>query len=372
MKSLKNFLEEQQGRKEFLETRPKTETELNVQRKRLANIPVLTDDEMRAQNPGATAAYEKDAKERRGRRRTVTVDTPEGQIIAGGTSKSGKIEIKTPSGEIIHVTPDEAVARTEAGLKPSVRNKPKRVVSRSNASTQSAPAPAPAPIKPEPAATQNISLNRQPAPKPNVGSPLTVSSPKPKPTKNKLLRIPRASQSQRLANTVVQAAKQVRTDMAAEKAAEKAKMMKGLGTAGKVLGLVQTGIEANKGYDIAKALGSSQKRSVGAGAARAIGSGLGGLVGGTFGSVLGPLGSAAGATAGLTVGAELGSKAYDVITGDPKKKVTTQGVLTNIRKAVPQEIRAQVPANVRKGFTDFVKSAGRTYGNWQRSQEAKK
>jgi len=66
----------------------------------------------------------------------------------------------------------------------------------------------------------------------------------------------------------------------------------------------------------------------------------------------------------------LGSKAYNVITGDPKKKVTTQGVLTNIRKAVPQSVRAQVPANVRKGFTDFVKSAGRTYGDWQRSQQS--
>jgi hypothetical protein len=196
-----------------------------------------------------------------------------------------------------------------------------------------------------------------------------ITLPKPTALKIKPLSATRTSQSQRLADTVVKASKQIRSDIAAERSAERAKMMKGIGTAGKALGAVSTGIEAKKGYDIAKAMGSSQKRSVGAGAARAIGSGLGGVVGGTLGSVAGPIGSAVGATAGLSVGAELGSKAYDVITGDPKKKVTTQGVLTNIRKAVPQEVRAKVPANVRKGFTDFVKTAGRTYGNWQKSQQ---
>ena len=173
----------------------------------------------------------------------------------------------------------------------------------------------------------------------------------------------------KIADAVVKASKQVRADIATEKAAERSKIMKGLGTAGKVLGAVQTGIEAKKGYDIAKAMGSSERRSLGAGAARAFGTAAGGVVGGVLGSVAGPIGSAAGAAAGVTVGAQLGSRAYDAITGDPKKKVTTQGVLTNIRKAVPQEIRAQVPANLRKGFTDFVKSAGRTYGNWQRSQQ---
>lgn len=231
------------------------------------------------------------------------------------------------------------------------------------------------------AKTTNITLPKPPKPtlKPKVVTPTVAAVkpkelkiPKPAAPKIKPLSVTRTTQSQKLADTVVKAAKQVRSEIAAEKAAERAKMMKGLGTAGKVLGAVGTGIEAKKGYDIARAMGSSQKRSVGAGAARAIGSGLGGVVGGTLGSIAGPIGSAVGATAGLTVGAELGSKAYDVITGDPKKKVTTQGVLSNIRKAVPQEIRAQVPTNVRKGFTDFVKSAGKTYGNWQRSQEGKK
>ena len=205
---------------------------------------------------------------------------------------------------------------------------------------------------------------------PAVVKPKELKIPQPAAPKIKPLSATRTTQSQKLADTVVKVSKQIRSDIAAERAAERAKVMKGIGTASKALGVVGTGIEAKKGYDIAKAMGSSQKRSVGAGAARAIGSGLGGVVGGTLGSVAGPIGSAVGATAGLTIGAELGSKAYNVITGDPKKKVTTQGVLTNIRKAVPQSVRAQVPTEVRKGFTDFVKSAGKTYGDWQRSQQS--
>ena len=205
-----------------------------------------------------------------------------------------------------------------------------------------------------------------------VQKPTALKIPSPAAPKIKPLSATRTTQSQKLADTVVKVSKQIRSDIAAERAAERAKLVKGIGTVGKVLGAVQTGIEAKKGYDIAKAMGSSERRSIGAGAARAIGSGLGGVVGGTLGSVAGPIGSAVGATAGITIGSQLGSRAYDVITGDPKKKVTTQGVLTNIRKAVPQEIRAQVPQNVRKGFTDFVKSAGKTYGDWQRSQQPNK
>jgi len=225
----------------------------------------------------------------------------------------------------------------------------------------------PAPPKPVVQAKTNL----KPAPV-KVQKSTALKIPSPAAPKIKPLSAARTTQSQRLADTVIKASKQIRSDIAAERASERAKMMKGLGTAGKVLGAVQTGIEAKKGYDIAKAMGSSERRSIGAGAARAIGSGLGGVVGGTLGSVAGPIGSAVGATAGITIGSQLGSRAYDVITGDPKKKVTTQGVLTNIRKAVPQEIRAQVPANVRKGFTDFVKSAGKTYGDWQRSQQSNK
>jgi len=246
-------------------------------------------------------------------------------------------------------------------------------------------APKPKPLTKAQVAPKKITVEpiKQPVvtPAPKVAKPQNVdlvlnrpkfTSPKSSPLNVSTIAKQPIASSEKLADTVIKASKQVRADIAAEKAAERAKMMKGLGTAGKALSLLGAGIEAKKGYDIAKAIGGSQKRSIGAGAARAVGSVAGGVIGGTLGSIAGPIGSAAGAYGGLTTGAELGSKIYDVVTGDPKKKVTTQGVLTNIRKAVPQEIRAKVPANLRKGFTDFVKTAGRSYGNWQRSQEGKK
>lgn len=203
--------------------------------------------------------------------------------------------------------------------------------------------------------------------------PKELKIPKPSTPKIKPLSATKTTQSQRLADTVVKASKQIRSDIAAEKAAaaatRNAKALKIVGGAGKALGAIGTGLEAKKAYDIARSMGGSKRRAIGAGAARAIGSGLGGIIGGAVGSPLGPIGTATGATAGLTIGAELGSKAYDVITGDPRKKLTTRGVLSNIRKAIPQSVRSQVPADVRKGFTDFVKSTGKTYGNWRRSQE---
>ncbi len=82
-------------------------------------------------------------------------------------------------------------------------------------------------------------------------------------------------------------------------------------------------------------------------------------------------GAVVGGITGYTAGSGAGKEIFKAVTGDPSTKLTTQGVLTNIRKSVPQNIRAQVPANVRKGFTDFVKASGRAYGNWRRSQEGK-
>ena len=72
---------------------------------------------------------------------------------------------------------------------------------------------------------------------------------------------------------------------------------------------------------------------------------------------------------GYTGGANLASSAYKQITGDNKQKLATQRVLSNIRKAVPLEVRREVPAGARKVFRDLVTQTGRTYGNWRRSQE---
>jgi len=296
---------------------------------------------------------------------------PAGPLVSNRPGESKTIRPQKGPGRTGVLGKPKAGQMTGAKIEPvkvvDVTNKPKVTTSLPKpkvTASSSKPTIATATTSPKVKPLPKLNLDKYKAPTVNLGTLRAVSAPKPA-----VSSLSKTTQSQKLADTVVKAAKQVRSEIAAEKAAERAKVMKGIGTAGKVLGVVGTGIEAKKGYDIAKSMGSSQKRSVGAGAARAIGSGLGGVVGGTLGSVAGPIGSAIGATAGLTVGAELGSKAYNVITGDPKKKVTTQGVLTNIRKAVPQSVRAQVPANVRKGFTDFVKSAGRTYGDWQRSQQ---
>ena len=154
------------------------------------------------------------------------------------------------------------------------------------------------------------------------------------------------------------------------RAAEKAAATKaGWKMAGRIAAPLAATFDAKTAYDQAKQTGASDTRAAGAGAAKAIGGLVGGALGSAVGSIAGPAGTFVGGTAGYTGGAELASKAYKAVTGDPGKKLTTQGVLTNIRKAVPQNIRAQVPGNIRKGFTDFVKSAGRTYGNWKKSQQ---
>ena len=157
-----------------------------------------------------------------------------------------------------------------------------------------------------------------------------------------------------------------RVAKAAEKAAATAKGWK---TATRLAAPLAATFDAKAGYEAAKKTGASETRAMGAGAAKALGGLVGGALGAGVGSVAGPAGTFAGGTAGYTAGSEFGTRAYKAVTGDYGKKLTTQGVLTNIRKAVPQELRAQVPAGARKAFTDFVKQTGRAYGNWKRSQQ---
>lgn len=352
--------------KQFISEKRSEEIEKLTDRERLkrAYDNALTDDQMRSQNPQATKAYEDDVKERRARR-TVTVDTPEGQITAGGTSRGGKIPIQTPSGETIYVTPDEAVARAEARLKPSVKNKTKKIVSRSNASTQSAPTPAPAPTKPKPEisvkpSSVSLSLTRTPAPTVVKGPALSV-------TKSKVKQSVSAKNLGQIVTDVMKTERQAR---AAEKAASAAKAAKAIGRVGTLGAVVSSGIEAKGEFDRARREGASRNRAFGAGVARALG-GLGGSALGALGggAVAGLPGAFIGGTAGYTGGANLASSAYKQITGDNKQKLTTQRVLSNIRKTVPLEVRREIPAGARKAFRDLVTQTGRTYGNWRRSQE---
>ena len=154
----------------------------------------------------------------------------------------------------------------------------------------------------------------------------------------------------------------------AERSAFATGAKKTLGNIGKAAGIVGAGIEAKQAYDVARREGASRNRSIGAGAARAIGGLAGGALGGAVGSVLGVPGEIAGSVAGYKAGTEFGTKAYRALTGDPGKKLTTQGLQTNIRKAVPYEVRKNIPEPVRKGFSDFVTQAGKTYGQWSKSQ----
>lgn len=217
-------------------------------------------------------------------------------------------------------------------------------------------------VKAKPVAPSSVtlSLTRPEVPKVSKGPSLSVSTPKPTTT---------AANIEKVGKSLL---KQMRADKTAEKAAKAVATAKAWKAAGGLASGVAAAYDAKTGYERAKAAGASERRALGSGAARAVGGLLGGAVGSTVGSVAGLPGAIVGGTAGYTAGSELASRVYNKITGPVGKKLTTQGVLTNIRTAVPREIRAQIPTNIRKGFTKFVTDAGRAYGNWSRSQEAKK
>ena len=191
------------------------------------------------------------------------------------------------------------------------------------------------------------------------GSSLSVSAPKPTV----------AMTPDSVGKAFDQVLKNKEARKAAQKAANMTKFVKGVNAAGTALSVVGSGIEAKGGYETARQEGASKKRALGAGAARGLGSFIGGGVGAAAGSVLGLPGAIAGGAAGYSLGANVGTAVYKAVTGDPLKKLTTKGVLTNVRKAVPYEVRKQVPAGARKAFRDFVTQAGKSYGNWQRSQQ---
>jgi len=203
----------------------------------------------------------------------------------------------------------------------------------------------------------SLSLTRTPAPAVTRGAALSVTKPK----------------APDLGKIVTDVLKTEREAKKAEKAATVAKTSRALSRIGTLGAVVSSGIEGKTEFDKARSGGASFNRALGAGAVKS----LGGLTGAAFGAaaggaVAGLPGAFLGGTVGYTQGGNLASSAYRQITGDPLKKLTTKDVLTNVRKAVPQEIRAQVPAGARKAFRDFVTQAGRTYGNYRRSQEAQK
>lgn len=355
MKSFSKFINEGSGRKEYLEKK-----EIEAARQKLKNTPELSPDQMRAQNPGPTAAYEKDAAERRGR--TVTVDTPEGQITAGGASKSGKIPFQTSGGKTEYITPDEAISRAETQAKKGPKKKivKRSITPKSSTSSAAKPTSVSTPeVKPV-----KVDLSKYKAPEVKLGSLKPVSAKAtPKATPQASAK-PSVTAATRAAER--EAAKT--TGRAARSAARGAAATKVLGNVGKIAGVVGAGLEAKAGYDAARAAGASKRRAAGAGAAAALGGLAGGALGGAAGGVLGVPGAVGGGIAGYTAGTKAGEYLYKKLTGDPTKKLTTKDVQSNIRKIVPYSVRSAVPADARKTFSKFVTDAGRAYGNWSRSQ----
>lgn len=176
------------------------------------------------------------------------------------------------------------------------------------------------------------------------------------------------SRTQSVASTLKDVLKTQRDAKAAQRAAFATGAKKTLGNVGKAAGIIGAGLEAKTGYETARAQGASKKTAAATGGLKAAGALAGGAIGGALGSVLGVPGAIGGSVAGYTLGTKAGEAAAKALRGDYAKKFTTKNLQTNIRKAVPYSIRSQVPGQVRKGFSDFITQAGKTYGNWSKSQ----
>ena len=236
-----------------------------------------------------------------------------------------------------------------------------------------------------------LSLTRPEVPKVSKGPSLSVSTPKPQPSTTFKSKPSFYAQQRKLAQTAASSVKpaatstvddiasaatkvmkQMNADRAAEKAQKALKTAKTWRATGGVLGIAGAGLEAKSGYEQARKEGAGKKRAFGAGAARALGGLTGGAIGSVVGTGLGLPGAIGGGIAGYKYGADAGTAAYKALTGDYGKKVTTQSVLSNVRKTVPYSIRSQVPAGTRKAFRDLVTQTGRAYGQWSRSQGGNK
>lgn len=327
-------------------------------RQQLQNPKFLSDAEMRAQNPQATAAYEKEAARQK-------IKTPEKGVTieVGGKGKSaeGLVPVRTREGKTIYVSPEEAFSRAEQEISIKKSQKYNK------------------PVKPE--STSNIPLNRQPAPKPDAGAPLTVSTPKPaapkpKPTPAAPTATPTATQTGRRLSRGARAS--VITPRALEAALTKNRQQTALAQQAqntkaavqnaktlKNVAKVGTGIGAYLDFQRAsqevRNQGGGDRRATARGAleagARIVGSGAGFLAG----TPLGPVGQIAGAVGGGEVAVKKTGQAFERIFGKPGDPVTRQSVASNIkslyREKVPQKIRSQVSPQAKQTFSGFLNKA---------------
>ena len=140
-----------------------------------------------------------------------------------------------------------------------------------------------------------------------------------------------------------------------EKASKAAKVAKAFKVATRIAAPVAAGLDAYGGYQAARETGASQKRSIGAGIARAAGGLIGGAAGGAVGSVLGPAGSVAGTVGGYGAGSELGTKIYNKLTGPVGKDFKVSDLGKNIKSGI---------ASGKKSFKSFVAQADKSLSRY--------
>lgn len=216
------------------------------------------------------------------------------------------------------------------------------------------PAPSPAPVSkqlPTPTSTTVKTTSKVSVPE----KPKEVKLPKP--AKPKLTQ-PKVT-TKGIEKSITSALKADREAITAtkniEKAAKAVKIAKGFKVATRIAAPVAAGLDAYGGYQAARETGASQKRSIGAGIARAAGGLIGGAAGGAVGSVLGPAGSVAGTIGGYGAGAELGTKVYNKLTGPVGKDFKVSDLSKNIKSGI---------ASGKKSFKSFVAQADKSLSRY--------
>lgn len=309
--------------------------EIEDARRRLASTPVLSDVENKAR----------------------LINTPEGPTIITNAPESDEI------------TPEEQIAKAERGQREQrgqtaqTGQRGKKTVKRfrrtntTNTTNTSTNTPTRTNQSPK------LNLDKYGVKVPDPIRPVIAS------TGNRTTPRSTTPSTERVTSAVKGILKAEREAKAAERASLVSGASKFTKNLGRAAGLVGAGLEAKTGYETARGQGASQRtaaaiagsRGAGALAGAATGARIGGLVAGLPGAVLGGIG-------GYAMGTNAADSLARGLRGDFGKQFNTKDLRRNIRNVVPYEIRSQVPANLRQDFGSFLTRAGRTYGDWRRSQ----
>jgi len=298
MKTFKNFIKEQQGRKEYLQS------ELEKQKATLEKIPVLTDDEMRAQNPGATQAYEDNVRES-GKKTS--------NPSQGAKNPKSKRIITVNNSPGSNPNPRRTVDGIETNAPKLQIDQIKRAFDKSPGKTTSKPGessrPKPESPKPETVSQSEVSKKQDKFRKTSSGS--STYKPTSKGIQDTVAsgnkpRIPKKDLSKQLVKVAKSSYKST------------------IPIAKKVGGRVLPGVEAALSVAAERQKGSGWLRS----AAKAATVAAGGALGATAGSVAGPVGSIAGGYGGAVAA----DKAFDAIAGKNAKERKAAAVMNRQRQ----------------------------------------